>query len=143
MVMATFEVLVTNDSEAEALTLDGLNEDQFGDITLVQDNVVSTECSVPQTLPISGSYTCTLEGKINGSPHTDAVTRTVSDNEGASVTPSDSTNVTFDQSRECSQVRRFLFARRYEQQAAGLKPQGPEEIPAPFLCGDHNVLLAY
>ncbi|MBT8422027.1 MAG: hypothetical protein KJP03_02820, partial [Gammaproteobacteria bacterium] len=95
MVTATFEVRVTNDSGAEALTLDALNDNQFGDITQVQGNVLSTSCATGASIPVGGSYTCTFEGKITGSPHTDTVTGTVSDNEGGQVTPSDSATVTF------------------------------------------------
>jgi hypothetical protein len=96
MVVATFEVVVTNDSAAEDLSLDALSDDQFGDITTVQGNVLSTTCAVPQTIAVGGNYTCSFDGKISTSPHTDTVTGTVSDDEGGSVTPSDSATVSFE-----------------------------------------------
>jgi hypothetical protein len=95
MVVATFDVVVTNGSAVEDLTLDELSDDVFGNITTVQGNVLSTTCSVPQTIAVGGSYSCTFDGKVNSSPHTDTVTGTLSDNEGGQVTPSDSANVTF------------------------------------------------
>jgi uncharacterized repeat protein (TIGR01451 family) len=94
-VVATFDVKVTNDSSAEALELTLLDDNVFGDITQVQGDISSTTCSVPQTIAIGGSYTCSFDGKISTSPHTDTVTGTVSDDDGGSVRPSDSAEVTF------------------------------------------------
>lgn len=105
MVVATFDVVVTNDSGAEALTLDELVDDQFCDITSTHladfpetgcGEVVTTNCVVGGSIAVGGSYSCSFEGKINTSPHTDTVTGTVSDNDGGSVTPSDSATVTFE-----------------------------------------------
>lgn len=99
-VIATFEVVVTNDSAAESLSVDALLDDQFGDITAVQGNVVSTTCAVPQLLARSGqvgdSYTCSFDGLVETSPHVDTVTGTVSDDDGGVVQPSDSAQVTFE-----------------------------------------------
>jgi hypothetical protein len=96
-VVTTYEVKVTNLSTAEPLDLTALSDDKFGDITQVQGNVVSTTCSVPQTLAISGGmYTCEFEGQATTSPHVNTVTGTVEDDEGGSVTPSDSATVTFE-----------------------------------------------
>jgi hypothetical protein len=96
MVVTTYEVVVTNLSTAESLELTALNDDKFGDITQVQGDVVSTTCAVPQTLAVDGGmYTCTFEGAAIQSPHTNTVTGTVEDDEGGSVTPSDSATVTF------------------------------------------------
>jgi uncharacterized repeat protein (TIGR01451 family) len=99
MAVVAYDVTVTNDSAAEALTLDILTDDQFGDITQVQGDVQSTTCSVPQTLEPSGqsgdSYSCSFDAKVSTSPHVDTVTGTVSDDEGGQVTPSDSATVSF------------------------------------------------
>jgi uncharacterized repeat protein (TIGR01451 family) len=95
MIVATFDVEVTNDSGAEALDLAALGDDQFGDITQVQGNVLSTTCAVPQTIAVGGSYTCTFDGKVASSPHTDTVTGTLEDDEGGAVMPSDDATVTF------------------------------------------------
>jgi hypothetical protein len=96
MVVATFDVVVTNDSTAESLDLTVLDDDQFGDITQVQGNVQSTTCAVPQNIAMGDSYTCSFDAKISTSPHTDTVTGTVSDNDGGQVTPSDSATVSFE-----------------------------------------------
>jgi hypothetical protein len=94
----TYDVMVTNDSAAEALSLDQLLDDQFGDITQadsVSGPVLSTDCTVPQSIAVGGNYSCTFVGKVTTSPHTNTVTGTVSDDEGTEVTPSDSATVTF------------------------------------------------
>ncbi|MEJ2741182.1 MAG: hypothetical protein P8176_01490 [Gammaproteobacteria bacterium] len=96
-----YEVNVQNESSAESLTLNQLNDDQFGDITQVQGQVVSTTCAIPQTLLILGqagdSYTCTFSAIVSSSPHTNTITATVDDNDGsASITPSDSATVTLE-----------------------------------------------
>jgi hypothetical protein len=104
MVVTTYDVKVTNDSSAEALSLDALNDDQFGDITIIDGvTILSSTCFVPQTLePNDGlpggldEYTCTFDAKVSTSPHTNILTGTVSDNEGGEVTPSDSATVTFE-----------------------------------------------
>ncbi|NMH66647.1 hypothetical protein [Shewanella salipaludis] len=96
-----YRVSVRNDSSAEALTLSQLNDDQFGDITQVQGQIVSTDCAVPQTLGInsqdSDTYVCTFSAIVSNSPHTNLVTATVTDNDGSSpVTPTDSARVTLE-----------------------------------------------
>jgi hypothetical protein len=86
------------------LSLDALNDDQFGDITIIDGvTILSSTCFVPQTLePNDGlpggldEYTCTFDAKVSTSPHTNILTGTVSDNEGGEVTPSDSATVTFE-----------------------------------------------
>lgn len=96
VVVATFQVEVTNDSQAEALTLTQLDDDNFGNITQVQGAIQSTTCTVPQTIPVGGSYTCSFNAEISVSPHTNTVTGDVSDNEGNLVSPSDSATVTYE-----------------------------------------------
>ena len=105
--LVTYQVVVTNDSEAEALSLSSLTDDKFGDITLVQGNVTETTCSVPQLIPRSGSkdgngnlndyYACTFKAVVNASPHVNVVTGVVDDEDGDNdaVAPYDSAEVTF------------------------------------------------
>lgn len=100
MAVVTYVVEVTNDSAAEALTLNALVDDMFGNITQVQGNVLATTCAVPQNLAISGmpgdTYTCEFDGKVSTSPHTDEVTGDVDDNDGsATLQVSDTATVTF------------------------------------------------
>ncbi|WP_455198996.1 hypothetical protein, partial [Kaarinaea lacus] len=97
--VVTYRVKVTNTSLVEALTLDALYDDHFGDIA---DNynllIESTTCILPQEIAIGGDYTCTFDAKVGTSPHTNTVTGTVSDDEGnrATPAPSDSATVTLD-----------------------------------------------
>jgi hypothetical protein len=93
----TFKVVVTNNSDAEALTLSALIDDQFGDITKLSEVITRTTCSVPKDIAVGSSYMCDFDAKVNTSPHTDTVTGIVSDNDGSTpVEPSDSATVTFE-----------------------------------------------
>jgi hypothetical protein len=96
MVVAMFDVMVTNDSDAEALSLESLSDDQFGDITQVAGDILSTDCAVPQTIAVGSSYGCSFDAVISTSPHTDTVTGTVTDDDTNQVQPSDSATVTFE-----------------------------------------------
>ena len=97
MVVATFDVVVTNDSPAESLSLTILSDDKFGNITVIDGvTILNSTCTVPQTIAVGSSYSCSFDAKISTSPHTDTVTGTVSDDDGGSVTPSDSATVTFE-----------------------------------------------
>jgi hypothetical protein len=98
MAVVTFEVVVTNDSTAEALELTELIDDVYGDITSdVTDDILGTTCNVPQTIEVGSSYTCSFDARVSTSPHTDTVTGTVSDDDGSSVlTASDSATVTLE-----------------------------------------------
>jgi hypothetical protein len=88
-VVVKFEVVVYNDSTAEALTLDELDDDIYGDITYVHDDILSTTCSVTQTIAIDGHYTCYFTAVVTTSPQTDTVTADVSDNDGNTIYPWD------------------------------------------------------
>ncbi len=99
--IVTYEVTVSNDSDAEVLTLNNLSDDQFGDITQVQGTIQSTTCTLPQQLQPAtqpgDSYTCTFTALVNSSPHTNTVTATVADDDGSlPAMPTDSAIVTFE-----------------------------------------------
>jgi hypothetical protein len=95
---ATYQVVVTNNSAQDALTLKTLDDDKFGDITSTHaagggfGQVVSTTCGQspgPGTLPAliaaSGNYSCQFVGRINtcSGTHTNTVTGTATDDDGA------------------------------------------------------------
>jgi hypothetical protein len=105
MALVTYELTVTNLSDAEALTLTGLVDDQFGDVADPSNPAIeSTWCVAPQELeandgfPGGGdTYTCTFEAWVSTSPHTDTVTATVEDDDGSlPAEPNDSATVTLD-----------------------------------------------
>jgi hypothetical protein len=88
-----YAVVVTNTSAQDALTLNTLNDDVYGNITQVQGNVISTNCGVappngPGALPFeiaaSGNYMCSFVGRINGCNTTvhDTVSGTATDDDG-------------------------------------------------------------
>ncbi|MDL1982179.1 MAG: hypothetical protein LWX02_12050 [Deltaproteobacteria bacterium] len=89
--IVSYKVVVTNDSIVEALELDSLVDDKFGDLNGVGG------CSVPQTIAIGGSYTCEFDKEVTTSPHTNEVKGSVKDNElnYVSPQPSDTATVEF------------------------------------------------
>lgn len=109
-VVASFTVVVTNESTAEDLFLDALVDDKFCDITTqhlagvpTEDcgEVVSTDCTTGGSIAIGGTYTCSFDATINlkdldaNGDHKNTVTGTVSDDEGNSeVTPTDNATAT-------------------------------------------------
>jgi hypothetical protein len=101
---ATYDVVVTNGSAQDTLTLNTLSDDKFGTITGTHaagsgfEQVTSTTCSVPKTIDPSGNYTCTFKGIINGCSltHSNTVTGGATDDDGASYSPSNSASVVID-----------------------------------------------
>jgi hypothetical protein len=87
---ATYQVVVTNNSEVDRLTVNTLSDDKFGNIATVQGNVVSTGCSLPQTIDTNGNYTCQFVGRIKSSScdisHTNLVTAGTTDDDGRPYT---------------------------------------------------------
>jgi hypothetical protein len=88
---ATYAVVVTNNSAQDTLTLNSLSDDKFGNITAAHaagggfEQVVSTDCSVPQTIASSGNYSCSFVGRIStcSGTHTNTVTGSATDDDGA------------------------------------------------------------
>ncbi|WP_163835362.1 DUF7507 domain-containing protein [Spartinivicinus ruber] len=98
--VATYQVTVTNSSDAEALSVTSLIDDQFGDITKVQGLVKNTTCIVPQQLqPATSpgdSYSCSFDALVENTPHTNTITATVADDDGsAPATPTGSATVSW------------------------------------------------
>jgi hypothetical protein len=99
----TYDVVVTNTSAQDELTVNTLNDDIYGNITQVQGNVISTTCgqanpgpgALPFVIAASGNYSCSFVGRINSCDTTvkDTVTAGVKDDDGASYTPSDDATV--------------------------------------------------
>ncbi len=80
----TFSVIVRNTSP-EPITLDSLSDDVYGDVTTTSGNIVSTDCTVGQTIPAGESYGCAFVGPVTGNAldvRTDTVTALASDDEG-------------------------------------------------------------
>jgi hypothetical protein len=95
---ATYQVVVTNTSAQDALTLNSLSDDKFGSITAAHASgggfleVVSTTCgqspgggTLPAVIAASGNYTCSFVGRINSCnvSHTNMVTGSATDDDGA------------------------------------------------------------
>ena len=97
--VVTYRVKVVNTSLVEALSLEALNDDRFGDIADKSNLLIEgTTCVLPHEITIGGDYTCTFDAMVGTSPHTNRVTGTVSDDEGNVVgpAPADSATVTLD-----------------------------------------------
>ncbi|MFO7696441.1 MAG: hypothetical protein R6X16_04705 [Anaerolineae bacterium] len=87
-VVVRFEVVVTNDSvSSDPLTVDALEDDIYGDITTVHDDVLDTDCDTGGTIDPGESYTCYFTAVVRSAPQTDVVTADVSDDEDNVVTP--------------------------------------------------------
>jgi hypothetical protein len=94
---ATYQVVVSNTSTVDALTIDALTDDQFGDITSVHGNVLSTGCKTGGTIASNSNYTCSFVGKVSSAncnfTHTNTVTAEVTDDDGFSFAPFDDAKV--------------------------------------------------
>jgi hypothetical protein len=105
---ATFEVVVSNNSEIDSLNVNSLTDDKFGDLTQVGTQsgfgeILSTDCdSVGNpfvTIDPLGSYTCHFDGRVVNSTcsatgHTNTVTADVTDDDNVNAKPTDSAVVT-------------------------------------------------
>jgi citrate lyase gamma subunit len=84
-----YTVVVANTGTAE-LTIDSLVDDKFGDLN------GRGSCSVPQTIPVEGSYSCTFTGPVTFSETVCSHTNTVVAS-GVGVSGQDSATVTCSQ----------------------------------------------
>jgi len=82
-----YRVRVNSSDSAESLQLSALSDSGFGSLTSVHDNVLSTTCSVPQTIAAGGYYECDFRAHFCGGSHTDTVTGTLNDNESGTINP--------------------------------------------------------
>ena len=85
----TFSVAIANDGP-EALTLTSLVDDNYGDL----DGVGT--CAVPQVIPAGGTYTCSFVQFVEndaGETKIDIVSATLTDDDGNTVTKSDTASV--------------------------------------------------
>ncbi|PCC72701.1 hypothetical protein SAMN02745121_01817 [Nannocystis exedens] len=100
----TYQVVVQNNSTKDTLTVNTLSDDRFGNITAPHgpspgiEQVVSTDCTVPRNVAVSGSTTCSFVGRIPSDTcsfsHTNTVTGGVTDSDNVPSTPSDSATIT-------------------------------------------------
>jgi uncharacterized repeat protein (TIGR01451 family) len=87
----TFTVNIDNDSAVDSVTIDSLIDDIHGDL-----NGQGT-CSVPQTIPAGGSYTCSFTATVSGNAgdsETDTATASGTDDDGNPVSDDDDATVT-------------------------------------------------
>lgn len=94
----TFGVTVTNNSTDESVTLQSLNDAPYGNVASgTNPNIVSTGCSVPQTIAPSDDYTCSFVANVTGNAGDtpdDTVTASVLDEEGNTITGNATATVT-------------------------------------------------
>ena len=97
----SYQVVVSNNSEFDTLTVNSLTDDKFGDITMVQNNVISTNCDTEcdgVTIDPLMNCTCSFVGRIVSQDcninHVDTVTGDVTDDDGVNSMPSDTAQVT-------------------------------------------------
>ena len=85
-----FTVIITNTSPADEVTIQTLIDDIHGDLN------GKGSCSVPQTLPVGGVYSCQFTATVSGNAgyvETDVVTATGVDDDGSSVSANDDADV--------------------------------------------------
>jgi len=93
----TFSVTVENASQADAVTIEQLTDDIYGDITVSgHDGIVSTTCVVPQGLDVGDSYECAFVVSFTGDvgAETDTVTASGTDDDGEPLEASDTATLT-------------------------------------------------
>jgi uncharacterized repeat protein (TIGR01451 family) len=103
--IATFTVTVNNLSAVDAVTIEGLVDDPYGDVTAIDGST----CLVPQTLPAGGTYTCTFDQPIDGDAGdvlTDVVTATGIDDDQVPVEASDDATVTIVNTKPLIEVQK-------------------------------------
>ena len=91
----TFSVSVTNNSTVEQVTLTGLNDSDFGNVTAIS----GTSCATGGTIAAGGTYNCsftkTISGDFGGPDHVNVLTATADDPDGGTATDDDDATVTF------------------------------------------------
>jgi hypothetical protein len=88
-----YRVRVTNESPAESLQLNALDDSAFGNIATsatgqpkLGTDVLASTCQVPQTIAKGGYYECDFTARFcEGPSHTNKVTGTLSDNENGII----------------------------------------------------------
>jgi hypothetical protein len=87
----TFRVTIKSLATVDKITINSLVDTVYGDLD------GRGNCSVPQTLPVGGSYTCSFTAEVTGQPnttHTNVVTASGVDEDGQPVSDDDSATVT-------------------------------------------------
>jgi len=90
-----FEIVITNDSPSDAVTLESLVDDIYGDLT----GLSASTCRMPQQLPIGGSYSCAFTAFIEGDAgdvHRNTVVTTGVDDDGQDTFAQSTAIVTID-----------------------------------------------
>ncbi len=97
-----YDVVVTNTSALDTLTLSALNDSIYGDITSVHGSIQSTTCgtaagagALPYVIGVAGNYTCSFVARSTSCSTTvhDTVTGTAADEDGVTSSPSDDATV--------------------------------------------------
>ena len=104
--VVTFDVVVSNDSPDESVTLTALTDDRFGDLLGADAGLIggatATSCNdgvSAITIAAGGTFSCTVTATLAGNAgdtHTNVVTATAVDDEGNSDSDDDDAVVTFD-----------------------------------------------
>jgi len=100
----TYQVVVSNNSTIDQLTVNSLTDNKFGNITTTHDagggfeKVVSTLCETGAIIATSSNYTCTFVGQITSSncnfTHQNTVTAGTTDDDGIQSSPTGTATVT-------------------------------------------------
>lgn len=77
----TYDVVVNNTSDTQALSLATLVDSTYGDLFSNHDNVSNTTCT-PAIIPVGGSFACSFNGTFAGPTETDTIVGTLDDGAG-------------------------------------------------------------
>jgi hypothetical protein len=88
-----YGVKITNTDAGDAsITLSSIDDDGFGSLTSVHGDVLSTTCSVPQTIAKNGAYECGFKAHFCGGSHTNTVTGKIHDVDNPTIDVLQSSN---------------------------------------------------
>ena len=90
----TFTFTVNNVSTVDSVEIDTLEDNIYGDLTTVEGST----CSVPQTIGVGGSYTCSFTAYVAGDANTsvtNVATASGLDDDGIDVSDDDDATVSF------------------------------------------------
>lgn len=101
---ASYRVVVTNPSKVDALTVNALSDDRFGNITVAHlagggfEEVVSTTCAAGGSIAVGGDYSCSFTGRVVSPScnvnHVNTVTADTTDDDGEAASASDTARIT-------------------------------------------------
>lgn len=83
-----FGLQVTNVSPTDSVTIDRLVDTVYGDVTVVQGDLLATDCRLPRVLAPAQGFSCGFTGRVSGAAgsfHLDYIVASGADDDGVPV----------------------------------------------------------